>query len=193
VLEVRDLHVSYGEIRAVARRLFEVRQGEIVTLLGSNGAGKTTTLRALSGLLHPREGDILFQVSRSSASPLMPSCTGASTHVPEGRRIFNRLTVLENLEMGAFTRADAGVRETWTVSSRSSPAPGAAQPVAGTLSGGEQQMKLAIGRGPHGPPTLLLLDEPPWAWPPSSWSRSSRPSSHNKQGPHTRDQSERAA
>src|SRR5207247_8334402 len=108
VLEVRDLHVSYGEIRALRGVSFEVRQGEIVTLLGSNGAGKTTTLRALSGLLHPREGDILFQGKSLLGVASHAIVHRGITHVPEGRRIFNRLTVLENLEMRAFTPPATG-------------------------------------------------------------------------------------
>ena len=160
MLEVRDLHVSYGEIRALRGVSFEVRQGEIVTLLGSNGAGKTTTLRALSGLLHPREGDILFQGQSLLGVASHAIVHRGITHVPEGRRIFNRLTVLENLEMGAFTRADAGVREdmdrVFSIFPRLQERRGQ---VAGTLSGGEQQM-LAIGRALMARPALLLLDEP---------------------------------
>jgi branched-chain amino acid transport system ATP-binding protein len=160
VLEVRELHVSYGEIRALRGVSFAVREGEIVTLLGSNGAGKTTTLRALSGLLHPREGDILFQGRSLLGVASHAIVHRGITHVPEGRRIFNRLTVLENLEMGAFTRSDAGVREdmdrVFSIFPRLQERRGQ---IAGTLSGGEQQM-LAIGRALMARPTLLLLDEP---------------------------------
>ncbi|PYM51551.1 MAG: ABC transporter ATP-binding protein [Candidatus Rokuibacteriota bacterium] len=160
MLEVRDLYVSYGEIRALRGVSFEVRQGEIVTLLGSNGAGKTTTLRALSGLLHPREGDILFQGQSLLGVASHAIVHRGITHVPEGRRIFNRLTVLENLEMGAFTRADTGVREDMDrVFSIFPRLQERRSQVAGTLSGGEQQM-LAIGRALMARPTLLLLDEP---------------------------------
>ena len=105
MLEVRDLHVSYGEIRALRGVSFEVRQGEIVTLLGSNGAGKTTTLRALSGLLHPREGDILFQGQSLLGVASHAIVHRGITHVPEGRRIFNRLTVLDYGEKIAEGRA----------------------------------------------------------------------------------------
>ena len=160
MLEVRELHVSYGEIRALRGVSFEVRQGEIVTLLGSNGAGKTTTLRALSGLLHPREGDILFQGQSLLGVASHAIVHRGITHAPEGRHIFNRLTVLENLEMGAFTRSDAGVRDdmdrVFSIFPRLQERRGQ---VAGTLSGGEQQM-LAIGRALMARPTLLLLDEP---------------------------------
>ena len=160
MLEVRDLYVSYGEIRALRGVSFEVRQGEIVTLLGSNGAGKTTTLRALSGLLHPREGDILFQGQSLLGVASHAIVHRGITHVPEGRRIFNRLTVLENLEMGAFTRADTGVREDMDrVFSIFPRLQERRSQVAGTRSGGEQQM-LAIGRALMARPTLLLLDEP---------------------------------
>jgi len=160
MLEVRELHVSYGEIRALRGVSFEVRQGEIVTLLGSNGAGKTTTLRALSGLLHPRQGDILFQGQSLLGLASHSIVHQGITHVPEGRRIFNRLTVLENLEMGAFTRRDAGVREDMDrVFSIFPRLQERRAQVAGTLSGGEQQM-LAIGRALMARPTLLLLDEP---------------------------------
>jgi branched-chain amino acid transport system ATP-binding protein len=160
VLEVRDLHVSYGEIRALKGVSFQVGQGEVVALLGNNGAGKTTTLRAISGLLAPREGDVVFEGGSLVGVASHAIVLRGVTHVPEGRRIFNRLSVLENLEMGAFTRRDAGVREdidrVFSIFSRLKER--RAQ-VAGTLSGGEQQM-LAIGRALMARPRLLLLDEP---------------------------------
>ena len=160
MLEVRDLNVYYGEIHALKGISFTVRQGEIVTLLGNNGAGKTTTLRTLSGLLAARSGDV--QLDGSSLLGIAPHdvVLKGITHVPEGRRIFNRLTVVENLEMGAYTRSDAAVGEdlehVFTVFPRLKER--RAQ-VAGTLSGGEQQM-LAIGRALMAKPRLLLLDEP---------------------------------
>jgi branched-chain amino acid transport system ATP-binding protein len=160
MLEVRDLNVYYGEIHALKGVSFTVRQGEIVTLLGNNGAGKTTTLRTLSGLLAARSGDV--QLEGSSLLGIAPHdvVRKGITHVPEGRRIFNRLTVVENLEMGAYTRSDAAVGEdlehVFTVFPRLKER--RAQ-VAGTLSGGEQQM-LAIGRALMAKPRLLLLDEP---------------------------------
>ena len=160
MLEVRDLHVYYGEIRALKGVSFEVRRGEVVTLLGNNGAGKTTTLRALSGLLHPRQGDILFEERSLVGLPSHGIVHRGITHVPEGRRIFNRLSVLENLEMGAFTRSDPDVREdiekVFSIFTRRKER---RTQVAGTLSGGEQQM-LAIGRALMARPRLLLLDEP---------------------------------
>ena len=160
MLEVRDLNVYYGEIHALKGISFTVRQGEIVTLLGNNGAGKTTTLRTLSGLLAARSGDV--QLEGSSLLGVAPHdvVLKGITHVPEGRRIFNRLTVVENLEMGAYTRRDAAVGEdlehVFSVFPRLKER--RAQ-VAGTLSGGEQQM-LAIGRALMAKPRLLLLDEP---------------------------------
>lgn len=160
MLEVRDLHVYYGEIHALKGISFTVRQGEIVTLLGNNGAGKTTTLRTLSGLLAARGGDV--QLEGTSLLGIAPHdvVRKGITHVPEGRRIFNRLTVVENLEMGAYTRGDADIDEdmehVFTVFPRLKER--RAQ-IAGTLSGGEQQM-LAIGRALMARPRLLLLDEP---------------------------------
>jgi branched-chain amino acid transport system ATP-binding protein len=160
VLEVRDLQVSYGEIRALKGVSFQVNEGEVVALLGNNGAGKTTTLRTISGLLAPRAGDVVFEGGSLVGVASHLIVRRGVTHVPEGRRIFNRLSVLENLEMGAFTRSDAGVREdidrVFTVFTRLQER---RTQVAGTLSGGEQQM-LAIGRALMAKPRLLLLDEP---------------------------------
>jgi branched-chain amino acid transport system ATP-binding protein len=161
MLEVRDLHVYYGEIHALKGISFSVRQGEIVTLLGNNGAGKTTTLRTLSGLLAARGGDVTLEgASLLGTAPHHVVLRGV-THVPEGRRIFNRLTVVENLEMGAYTRGDAAgvdqdMERVFTVFPRLKER---RVQVAGTLSGGEQQM-LAIGRALMAKPRLLLLDEP---------------------------------
>ena len=160
MLEVRDLHVYYGEIHALKGVSFSVAEGEIVTLLGNNGAGKTTTLRALSGLLAPRTGDVrLDQTSLLSIAPHDIVLKGI-THVPEGRRIFNRLSVTENLEMGAYTRSDRAIgqdmEQVFAIFPRLKER---RVQVAGTLSGGEQQM-LAIGRALMAKPRLLLLDEP---------------------------------
>jgi branched-chain amino acid transport system ATP-binding protein len=160
LLEVRDLHVSYGEIRALKGVSFGVGQGEVVALLGNNGAGKTTTLRAVSGMLAAREGDVLFEGASLLGVASHAIVRLGITHVPEGRRIFNRLSVVENLEMGAYTRSDAGVREdidrVFSIFPRLKER---RDQVAGTLSGGEQQM-LAIGRALMAKPRLLLLDEP---------------------------------
>jgi branched-chain amino acid transport system ATP-binding protein len=160
MLEVRDLHVYYGEIHALKGVSFQVGQGEIVTLLGNNGAGKTTTLRTLSGMLRPRTGDVRLDGASLVDVPSHRVVRLGITHVPEGRRIFNRLTVVENLEMGAYTRSDrdvaADMERVFGVFPRLKER--RAQ-VAGTLSGGEQQM-LAIGRALMARPRLLLLDEP---------------------------------
>jgi len=160
VLEVKNLHVSYGEIRALKGVTFQVGEGEVVALLGNNGAGKTTTLRAISGLLSPREGDVVFEGGSLVGVAPHAIVRRGVTHVPEGRRIFNRLSVLENLEMGAFTRSDSEVRadidRVFTIFTRLFER---RTQVAGTLSGGEQQM-LAIGRALMAKPRLLLLDEP---------------------------------
>jgi branched-chain amino acid transport system ATP-binding protein len=160
MLEVRDLHVYYGEIHALKGVSFDVTEGEIVTLLGNNGAGKTTTLKTLSGLLAPRRGNVLLDGASLLGTPPHGIVERGITHVPEGRRIFNRLTVVENLEMGAYIRSDRGVAEDMErvfgifprLKERRTQ-------VAGTLSGGEQQM-LAIGRALMAKPRLLLLDEP---------------------------------
>jgi branched-chain amino acid transport system ATP-binding protein len=160
MLEVTDLHVYYGEIHALKGISFRVAQGEIVTLLGNNGAGKTTTLRALSGLLSPRQGDVRFEGNSLVGVAPHDVVLKGITHVPEGRRIFNRLSVVENLEMGAYTRSDSAVgqdmEQVFTIFPRLKERRGQ---VAGTLSGGEQQM-LAIGRALMAKPRLLLLDEP---------------------------------
>jgi ABC-type branched-chain amino acid transport systems, ATPase component len=159
MLEVQDLHVYYGEIHALKGVSFQVGQGEIVTLLGSNGAGKTTTLKAVSGLLAPRGGDVRLEGTSLVGTASHDIVLRGITHVPEGRRIFNRLTVFENLEMGAYTRSDKGVAE--DVERVFAIFPRLKErriQVAGTLSGGEQQM-LAIGRALMTNPRLLILDE----------------------------------
>jgi branched-chain amino acid transport system ATP-binding protein len=160
VLEVTDLHVYYGEIHALKGISFRVGQGEIVTLLGNNGAGKTTTLRTLSGLLAPRGGDVQFEGSSLLGIAPHDVVQKGITHVPEGRRIFNRLSVVENLEMGAYTRGDSAVAQDMDHVFTTFPRLKERRTqVAGTLSGGEQQM-LAIGRALMARPRLLLLDEP---------------------------------
>jgi branched-chain amino acid transport system ATP-binding protein len=160
VLEVRDLHVYYGEIHALKGVSFRVGQGEIVTLLGNNGAGKTTTLKTLSGLLSPRRGDVLLDGASLRGTPAHRIVEQGITHVPEGRRVFNRLTVVENLEMGAYTRSGrAIVQDMEHVFAMFPRLRERRTQTAGTLSGGEQQM-LAIGRALMAKPRLLLLDEP---------------------------------
>ena len=160
MLEVEDLHVFYGEIHALKGVSFRVGQGEIVTLLGNNGAGKTTTLKTLSGLLAPRRGAVRLEGSSLLGIAAHDIVLRGITHVPEGRRIFNRLTVRENLMMGAFLRSDDGIdADLQRVFALFPRLQERITQVAGTLSGGEQQM-LAIGRALMARPRLLLLDEP---------------------------------
>ncbi len=160
MLEIRDLHVYYGEIHALKGASLSVGKGEIVALLGPNGAGKTTTLKTVSGLLPPRSGTIVLEGQSVVGTASHEIVRRGIAHVPEGRRIFNRLSVADNLEMGAYLRTDRAIREdmerVFTVFPRLRER--RAQ-VAGTLSGGEQQM-LAIGRALMTRPRLLLLDEP---------------------------------
>jgi ABC-type branched-subunit amino acid transport system ATPase component len=160
LLQVTDVHAYYGRIQALHGITLEVRSNEIVTLIGSNGAGKTTTLKVASGLLHPRKGSVRFEgrdISRTSAHRLV---RGGVCHVPEGRGIFPRLTVLENLQMGAFAQPGdtfaANLEYVYGIFPRLKER--SAQS-GGSLSGGEQQM-LAIGRALMANPRLLLLDEP---------------------------------
>ena len=160
MLKVESLDVAYGEIRALKGVGLEVGQGEIVTILGNNGAGKTTTLKTISGLLHPTRGTITLEDQSLLDVPPHAIVSRGVAHVPEGRRIFNRLTVRENLMMGAYLRSDAGI--TADLERVFGLFPRLAErlsQVAGTLSGGEQQM-LAIGRALMANPRLLLLDEP---------------------------------
>jgi branched-chain amino acid transport system ATP-binding protein len=161
LLRAHDIHAYYGHIHALQGITLEVFPGEIVTLLGANGAGKTTTLRTISGLMHPRSGTITFDGADVTMVPAHRLVRIGVGHAPEGRRIFGRMTVLENLQMGAYTRNDKKELETDfervfalfpRLRERSSQA-------GGTLSGGEQQM-LAIGRALMTRPKLLLLDEP---------------------------------
>ena len=173
MLKVESIDVAYGEIRALKGVGLEVGRGEIVTILGNNGAGKTTTLKTISGLLHPTRGAIMLEDESLLAVPPHAIVSRGIAHVPEGRRIFNRLTVRENLMMGAYLRSDAGVgTDLERVFGLFPRLAERLTQVAGTLSGGEQQM-LAIGRALMANPRLLLLDEPSMAWPPSSSSRSS--------------------
>jgi branched-chain amino acid transport system ATP-binding protein len=160
VLKVEALDVGYGEIRALKGVGLEVGRGEIVTILGNNGAGKTTTLKTISGLLHPTAGTITLESEPLVGVPPHEIVSRGVAHVPEGRRIFNRLTVRENLTMGAYLRNDAGiVADLDRVFALFPRLAERLTQVAGTLSGGEQQM-LAIGRALMTNPRLLLLDEP---------------------------------
>jgi branched-chain amino acid transport system ATP-binding protein len=161
MLEIKDIHVYYGAIHAIKGVSLTVRQGEIVTLIGSNGAGKSTTLRTVSGLLTPKEGDILFEGESISGRPAQSIVKMGISQVPEGRRIFANMTVMENLELGAYSREDAdGIEADMNmVFERFPRLLERKEQAAGTLSGGEQQM-LAMGRALMSRPRLLLLDEP---------------------------------
>lgn len=160
LLEVDNLQVSYGGIKALKGISFNVNEGEVVALIGANGAGKSTTLRTISGLVRAGGGTVSFNGSLINRVPSFRIVELGVSQVPEGRRVFTRLTVMENLEMGAYTRKDGQVRETirdifgWfpRLEERKGQ-------LAGTLSGGEQQM-LAIGRALMSRPKLLLMDEP---------------------------------
>jgi branched-chain amino acid transport system ATP-binding protein len=161
VLHIEDMHTFYGSIEAVKGISLEVREGEIVTLIGANGAGKTTTLRSISGLNHPRRGKILFEGTDITSMPSHSIVKRGISQSPEGRKLFPRMTVLENLEMGAFQRDDrAEIKEdmdrVFTLFPRLAERK---SQKAGTMSGGEQQM-CAMGRALMARPKLLLLDEP---------------------------------
>ncbi|MFC1464107.1 MAG: ABC transporter ATP-binding protein [Candidatus Brachytrichaceae bacterium NZ_4S206] len=161
LLELKDVHTYYGNIHALKGISLSVEKGEIVTLIGSNGAGKSTTLRTISGLLTPRHGEILLEGQRIDHLPAHEIVSRGVLQSPEGRRIFPRLTVRENLEMGAYQRRDAdGVqRDMERVFTLFPRLRERINQRGGTLSGGEQQM-LAIGRALMGRPRVLLLDEP---------------------------------
>jgi branched-chain amino acid transport system ATP-binding protein len=161
VLQVQEIHTYYGAIEALKGISLEVYEGEIVTLIGSNGAGKTTTLRSISGIVPPRQGKIVYQGREITGLPGHTVASMGVSHAPEGRRIFPRMTVLENLEMGAFTRRDVdGIRsDIERVYEMFPRLKEREKQKAGTMSGGEQQM-LAMGRALMAQPTVLLLDEP---------------------------------
>ncbi len=161
MLKVEDLHARYGTIHALRGVNLEVKEGHIVCLIGANGAGKSSTLMAISGILRPDSGRIIFDGADLADAPAHAIVRRGISQVPEGRRIFPKLTVLENLEMGAYTRTDPGtfrqdlerIFSLFPILSERSLQQG------GTLSGGEQQM-LAIGRALMARPRLLLMDEP---------------------------------
>jgi branched-chain amino acid transport system ATP-binding protein len=161
LLELEDVHVFYRAIEAVKGITVSVDDGEIVTLIGSNGAGKTTTLKAISGILHPRDGRISFGGERIDRARTDQIVTKGICQAPEGRKIFPRMSVRDNLEMGAYARRDATeVREDFERVFTLFPVlKDRVRQAGGTLSGGEQQM-LAIGRALMARPKLLLLDEP---------------------------------
>lgn len=161
LLQVDDLKVAYGKIEAVKGISFSVQSGEVVTLIGTNGAGKTTTLRTLSGLLKPAGGKIFFDGTPLNGIGAHKIVAMGLAHSPEGRRLFPRLTITENLQLGAFLRKDtAGIEQDITMCYELFPILGERRKqAAGTLSGGEQQM-LAMGRALMSRPKLLMLDEP---------------------------------
>ena len=161
MLEIKSITVSYGVITALHDLSLSVPAGKIVTLIGANGAGKTTTLKTISGLLKPKAGDILYEGKSITHLPTHQVVARGISHVPEGRMIFANLTVHENLQMGAYLQKDkyAVQRELENVFNLFPRLKERTDQVAGTLSGGEQQM-LAIGRALMGKPKFLMLDEP---------------------------------
>ena len=160
MLRLDDVHTYYGHIHALQGVSIEVKRGEIVTLLGANGAGKTTTLKTISGLLHPRRGQVKFEAADVSKTPAHQLVQRGIGHAPEGRRIFGRMSVLENLMMGAFTRDQKRIQsDIDRVMGLFPRLRERTHQLGGTLSGGEQQM-LAIARALMSEPRLLLLDEP---------------------------------
>ena len=160
MLEVHDINVYYGAIHAIKGISFEVTEGEIVTLIGANGAGKSTTLKTISGLLHSRTGSITFQGENIAGTAPHKLVGKGLAQVPEGRAVFLQMTVEENLEMGAYTRpnaeVDPGLEKVYDQFPRLKER---RKQIAGTLSGGEQQM-LAMGRALMSSPRLMMLDEP---------------------------------
>jgi len=161
MFEIKDLNVHYGVIHALKGISLTVNDGEIVTLIGANGAGKTTTLRTISGLKKPTSGQIILDAKDITNTSAQERVRMGISHVPEGRRVFSNLTVLENLELGAYLRKDReGIAKDLKKVFDLLPVLADRQKqLAGTLSGGEQQM-LAIGRALMGRPKILLLDEP---------------------------------
>lgn len=159
MLKVENINVYYGQIHAIKDVSFEVKPGEIVSLIGANGAGKSTILKTISGLLRSKTGHIIFKgedIGRTEAYKLVPK---GLAHVPEGRRIFLQMTVKENLEMGAYTKGENMAEDIETVYKHFPRLKERQNQIAGTLSGGEQQM-LAMGRAMMSHPDLLILDEP---------------------------------
>ena len=161
MLEIKDLEVYYGVIQAIKGISFEVNEGEVIALIGSNGAGKTTTLQTITGMLQAKKGNIIFEGTDITKVPGHKIVSMGMAHVPEGRRVFAQLTVLENLKMGAYTRKDKKeVEETLQKVYKHFPRlEERKNQLAGTLSGGEQQM-LAMGRALMSKPRIILMDEP---------------------------------
>lgn len=161
MLEIKDLQVYYGVIQAIKGVNFEVNEGEVIALIGANGAGKTTILHTITGLLEARKGTVTFDGKDITKVPAHKIVTMGMAHVPEGRRVFANLSVLQNLKMGAYTRKDKNeIEETLkTVYKRFPRLEERQNQLAGTLSGGEQQM-LAMGRALMSHPRIILMDEP---------------------------------
>lgn len=161
MLEIKDLEVYYGMIQAIKGVSFEVNEGEVIALIGANGAGKTTILHTITGLLEAKKGSVIFDGKDITKTPAHKIVSMGMAHVPEGRRVFANLSVLQNLKMGAYTRKDkeeiAGNLE--TVYRRFPRLEERQNQLAGTLSGGEQQM-LAMGRALMSQPRIILMDEP---------------------------------
>lgn len=161
MLEIRDLEVYYGMIQAIKGISFDVKEGEVIALIGANGAGKTTTLHTITGLLPAKAGTITFEGQDITKVPGYKIVSKGMAHVPEGRRVFAQLSVLQNLRMGAYTRKDKNeIEETLqSVYKRFPRLEERQNQMAGTLSGGEQQM-LAMGRALMSHPKIILMDEP---------------------------------
>ena len=161
MLSVKDLHVHYGVIEAIKGINFEVNKGEVIALIGANGAGKTTTLHAVSGLIQASQGSVTFEDRDITNVPGHKIVSMGMAHVPEGRRVFQELSVLQNLKMGAYTRKDKKeIEETLQMVYKRFPRlEERKNQLAGTLSGGEQQM-LAMGRALMSHPSIILMDEP---------------------------------
>lgn len=161
MLEVKDIEVYYGVIQAIKGISFEVNEGEVIALIGANGAGKTTTLHTITGLLSPKSGSVIFEGKDITKVPAHKIVSLGMAHVPEGRRVFAELSVYENLKMGAYTRKDkAEIGETLQMVYKRFPRlEERKNQLAGTLSGGEQQM-LAMGRALMSRPKIIVMDEP---------------------------------
>ena len=161
LLEIKDLEVNYGVIKAIKGVSFDVNEGEIIDLIGANGAGKTTILHTITGLIQAKKGSIVFDGKELTKTPPHKIVSMGMAHVPEGRRIFQQLSVLENLKLGAYTRKDKSeIASTLKmVYERFPRLEERKNQVAGTLSGGEQQM-LAMGRALMSKPRIILMDEP---------------------------------
>jgi len=159
MLKIEDIHVYYGAIHAVKGVSFEVNDGEIVALIGANGAGKSTILKTISGLMHPRAGTIEFMGENIAHMDAYKLVRKGLAHVPEGRRIFLQMTVQDNLEMGAFTQKEVSKQDLDMVFDLFPRLKERRKQIAGTLSGGEQQM-LAMSRALMSKPKLMMLDEP---------------------------------